>query len=211
MWYSSLLEAWKKLSKNQHSICKELWTNNITYRDPTEIAEVFSEYYPEISDSNDERYSDGYGSISDKIENHILNKTLSFDEVDTGVKSVKLQTSPGVDKIPNELLGHTLQQCLLLITKLFSAIITVGPIPTIGKKGLVILVHKRGSKPSDQCESYISIALWCSFNKLLRRLFSQEFNIGLKYFETFSVIYANKQQQGFTKSLNCITTTLIRS
>ena len=76
---------WHSFHKKKAFNCKELRTNNITYRDHTEIAEVFSDYYPEISDSNDERYQDGYGSISDKIENHILNKTLSFDEVDIGV------------------------------------------------------------------------------------------------------------------------------
>jgi len=56
---------------------------------------------------------------------------LSFDEVDTGVKFLKLQKSPGVYKIQNEHLRYTGQQFLLLITKLFSAIITVGHIPTI--------------------------------------------------------------------------------
>jgi hypothetical protein len=54
---------WKGHTKKKHSICKQVRTNNITYRDPTEIAEVFSDYYREISDSNDEFYSDGYGSI----------------------------------------------------------------------------------------------------------------------------------------------------
>jgi hypothetical protein len=54
---------WKGHTKKKHSICKQVRTNNITYRDPTEIAEVFSDYYREISDSKDEFYSDGYGSI----------------------------------------------------------------------------------------------------------------------------------------------------
>jgi len=88
-------KLWKGHTKKKHSICKELRTNNITYRDPTEITEVFYDHDREISDSNDERYSDGYSSISDKIENHILSKAFSFDEVDTGVKSLKLQKSPG--------------------------------------------------------------------------------------------------------------------
>lgn len=53
--------------------------------------------------------------------------------------------------------------CLILITKLFSVIITVGHILTIWKKGLVIPVHKGGSTPSQKYESYIPIALLCSF------------------------------------------------
>jgi hypothetical protein len=64
MWYSSLLEALERSYQNKkHSIFNELQTNNIMYRDPTERAEVFSDYYPEMSDSNDERYSNGNGSI----------------------------------------------------------------------------------------------------------------------------------------------------
>ena len=80
------------------------------YRDPTERAEVFSDYYPEMSDSNDERYSNGNGSIQDNIKNHILSKTLSFNEVDTGVKSLKLQKSPNADKMQNEHPRYTEQQ-----------------------------------------------------------------------------------------------------
>jgi hypothetical protein len=32
---------WKGHTKKKHSICKQVRTNNITYRDPTEIAELF--------------------------------------------------------------------------------------------------------------------------------------------------------------------------
>lgn len=75
--------------------------------------------------------------------------------------------------------------CLILITKLFSAINTVGHIPTIWKKGLVIPVYKGGSTPSQKYESYIPIVLLCSFPNFLRRLYSQEFNIGLKHFQLY--------------------------
>ena len=87
--------------------------------------------------------------------------------------------------------------CLILITKLFSVIITVGHIPTIWKKGLVIPVHKGGSTPSQKYESYIPIALSCSFSKRFEKIIFSRIQY---WFETFSVILPNKQQHGFIES-----------
>ena len=104
---------------------------------------------------------------------------------------------------------------MILITNLFSAIVTVGHILTIWKKGLVIPVHKGGSKPSHKGGSKRHINVnrtdlfhfYVLFTNFLRRLFSR-----IHYWiETFSVIFPNKQQQGFTKSLNCITATFTLS
>jgi hypothetical protein len=87
--------------------------------------------------------------------------------------------------------------CLILITKLFSVSITVGHIPTIWKKGLVIPGHKGGSTPSQKYESYIPIALLCSFSKLFEKIIFSRIQY---WFETFSVILPNKQQHGFIES-----------
>ena len=67
--------------------------------------------------------------------------------------------------------------CLLLITKLFSVIITVGYISTIWKKWLVIPVHKGGSTPSHQYESYRPIALLCSFYKPFEKIIFSRIHI----------------------------------
>ena len=80
---------------------------------------------------------------------------------------MKLQKSPGVDKIQYERLRYAGQQFLVLITKLFSAIIAIGNIPTMWKKGLAMPVYKGVSKPSHKYESYRLIALLCSYYKLL--------------------------------------------
>jgi len=69
-------------------------------------------------------------------------------------------------------------------------------------------VHIGGSKPSHKCESYRPIALLCSFNKLFEKIIFSRIQY---WIETFSVILPNKKQQGFTDSLNCITTTFILS
>ena len=44
-------QAWKWNSKKAAFNLQGI-TDNITFRDPTEIAEVFSDYYREFSDSN---------------------------------------------------------------------------------------------------------------------------------------------------------------
>ena len=85
-----------------------------------------------------------------------------------------------------------------------SVIITVGHILTIWRKGLVISVHKEGSKPWHKCESNRHIALLCSFYNILEKIIFRRIQY---WIETFSIIFQNKQQQGFTESLNCITTT----
>ena len=86
---------------------------------------------------------------------------------------------------------------LILITKLFTVIITVGHISTIWKKGLAIPVHKGGSTPSHKYESYRPIALLCSFSKLFEKIIFSRIQY---WFETFSVILPNKQQHGFIES-----------
>jgi hypothetical protein len=86
---------------------------------------------------------------------------------------------------------------LILITKLFSAIITIGYIPTTWKKGLAIPVHKGGPTPSQKYESYRPIALLCSFSKLFETIIFSRIQY---WIETFSIILPNKQQQVFTES-----------
>jgi hypothetical protein len=144
------------------------------------------------------------------------------------------------------------QQFLILNTKLLSAIIRVGHILTIWRKGLVISVHNNlVFNIKNCCPSYLRCSIWnlsspgdfynfkdltpvstsskenvclvydsqfylkyyygallCSFYNILEKIIFRRIQY---WIETFSIIFQNKQQQGFTESINCITTTCILS
>ena len=74
---------------------------------------------------------------------------------------------------------------LILITKLFSAIITVGHISTIWKKDLLYQCIKEDQRHRINMNRTDLLHFYVLFPNCLRRLYSQEFNIGLKHFQLY--------------------------
>ncbi len=201
-------KLWNGQNKKRSATCKELRIENVTLRNPIDIANEFSQYYSKISDSTEGVFAESFGGISNEVENEMLNGDFTIEEIDTAVKSLKLNKSPGVDRINNEHLRYAGRSLLMLLTKLFNAIFSVGYIPKTWKKGLIVPIYKGGSKPTYKCESYRPIALLCAFYKLFEKLILTRVQ---SWISTFSIDFPNKQQQGFTKSLNCVTTSFTLS
>ena len=201
-------KLWKKRNNRARVTCREIRTDENTVRVPTSIAEAFAKYYSGISDSKENRFAESYGDVPDEIQNQLLNSEFTFDEIDSAVRSLKFHKSPGVDRIQNEHLRYAGRNFLLLIVRVFNAIAQHGYVPDVWKKGLIVPVHKGGQKPLHKCESYRPIALLCGFYKLFEKVILNRIH---KWIDICSIPFPHRQQQGFTKSLNCITTSFALS
>ena len=94
--------------------------------------------------------------------------------------------------------GAPIVECL---TNLYNAVILVGKIPPFWKRGLIVPLHKGGSKPKDLCGSYRPVALLSSLYKLLEKIIHTR----IMTFTLADTEFPNSQQQGFQKSLGCLT------
>ena len=135
---------------------------------------------------------DSYGSL----DNSILNRDISAEEVLKAVKSLKSGKSCGIDEISNEMLQMSVPVLSKHFLFLFNFILQNGTYPSNWKENVIKPIYKGGgtSDPSN----YRGIAISSCFSKLFSRIL---FNRLDSYIEDNNVI--GLEQIGFRK--NCRT------
>jgi hypothetical protein len=87
-----------------------------------------------------------------------------MEELDEALKHAKNRESPGLDNLPGELFKFGGTDLNLHIVELFNNIVDKSQIPQECKTGIVINIHKKGSK--SKCENYRRITLLPTAYKL---------------------------------------------
>ena len=177
------------------------------YNDPEGVANAFASFYEELyAPLSGERFDFEFSSTIDteydllKRDNALDNGNLpggivTPDDVKLAIRGLKLRKTPGEDDITNEHIiygGAPIVECL---TNLYNAVILVGKIPPFWKRGLIVPLHKGGSKPKDLCGSYRPVALLSSLYKLLEKIIHTR----IMTFTLADTEFPNSQQQGFQK------------
>ena len=98
------------------------------------------------------------------VENYILNKAISLEEIVKTLCKAKRGKAPGLDGINYELLA-VFHECFPdFLPSLFNLIFTSGSFPKLWSKALVVLIHKKG--PESSLDNYRGISLLCTLSKI---------------------------------------------
>jgi len=76
-------------------------------------------------------------------------------EIELAIDKLKSHKSPGIDRIPAELIKVRGRTILLEIHKLITSIWKKEELPEEWKKSIIVPIHKKGDKTD--CNNYISI------------------------------------------------------
>jgi hypothetical protein len=83
--------------------------------------------------------------------------SITMEELDKALKHAKNSKSPGLDNLPMELFKFGESDIKEHIVELFDNIVDKSQIPQEWETGIVINIHKKGSK--SKCENYRGITL----------------------------------------------------
>lgn len=172
--------AFTKSKRHTNSYPKELSYNDNTSSQPTEMCEMFANYFQST-------YSNGSGVASTSTEAPTTNNAVTqfvISNIDPG--DVKLLLSKldenkhgGPDGIPNIFAKRTRESISLPLSILFNKSLIIGIVPEKFKKALITPIHKKGKK--SEIVNYRPVCLFNALSKVFERLVHdkpQEFLLG---------------------------------
>ena len=130
------------------------------------------------------------------IDNSVLNRDISVDEVLKAAKNLKNGKSCGIDEISNEMLRISVPLLLEHFTLLFNHILQKGTYPSFWRENIIKPIYKGGGTTTPT--NYRGISISSCFSKLFSRIL---FNRLDDYLECNHII--GPEQIGFRK--NCRT------
>ena len=126
--------------------------------------------------------------------NEDLHKPVLEEEVNEQLKKLKINKSPGIDQITNELLKHSAPHVIQIITKWFNIILSSGIVRTSWTIGIIKPLYKgKGSK--DNPDSYRGITLLSCLGKLFTSILNNRI---LNYVSYIGLIW--DEQAGFRRN-----------
>ncbi|KAJ0176713.1 hypothetical protein K1T71_007892 [Dendrolimus kikuchii] len=124
--------------------------------------------------------------------------TVTVEEVQDLIKSLKPRKAPGTDGINNRVLKLLPAHLIIILVSIFNAAITNCSFPAIWKEADVIGIHKPG-KPANKPSSYRPISLLSALSKLYERVILSR----LRDF-AFSKHLIPDEQFGFRARHSCV-------
>ncbi len=126
-----------------------------------------------------------------------LDVDITQSEVITAVKSLKMEKSAGFDGVLNEFLVHGSFIQIPVLTRLFNAIIRTGYFPSEWTKGVIVPVHKKGSKSIP--DNYRGVTLHSCVSKLFTRVLNSRI---ASWCDKYSVLI--EEQSGFRENYSTV-------
>ena len=128
--------------------------------------------------------------------NDLVNRELSFDEIEKTVRKLRLKKSVGIDFIPNEILkNHDVKVALF---SLFTVFFDIGIIPSLWYKAIVKPIPKGGKKDPYLPLSYRGISILSCVYKVFSGILNHRV---LEYCELLDIFV--EEQNGFRKGRSC--------
>ena len=109
-------------------------------------ADDFKSFFEQLMKSNTEILGLDSDVDSDEYMFEELDHDIQIDEVLNEIKNLKTDKATGLDGIMNEIFISCKHILSPVLTKLFNKIMNSGHYPTSWSKGIVIPIHKKGSK-----------------------------------------------------------------
>ncbi|XP_053395834.1 uncharacterized protein LOC128555985 [Mercenaria mercenaria] len=199
----------KRKGKGTKAGC-EIQFNNIVYRDPVDITKQWKLYFEDLYQPTDNPnfheglktrvsavVSDMKSHLDTVISSEIVN--ISPDTIKDLLKTCKRGKMCGHDGIYYEHIIHGGNSLYWAISRLFSAMLNTGHIPSDMNKGVIVTLHKGGKKKKNDPNNYRAITLTSTVLKLFE-------DVLLHRSKTKMLSKLSPQQGGFQKNLGCIMT-----
>ena len=157
-----------RIFKPKTSCSKLLDVNDHQTTDPSAILEVFRSHYSKLASSaidteNESQPADSniYDLEAKSLLNddQILDTSITLEEIEAAVNTLKLGHSKGADGLNSEHLLYGGPTLMLWLMKIFNAIISLEEVPTCFKEGVIIPVYKGRGKDPLLASSYRGITL----------------------------------------------------
>ena len=127
------------------------------------------------------------------LDQDILEKEFTEQEVREAIQSLKNGKSPGEDMILNEFVKESANYILPFYTNLFNTVLTSGEIPESWTTGIIIPIFKKKGDPRDP-SNYRGVTLV----SILGKVFTKMLNVRLEKFSNLNEILL-PNQAGFRK------------
>ena len=208
----------KKLQNKPNQCCIRLQVDGKDYNSPSEVANGFSKYFEKIL--TDTSLSDAGKTIEQtafvkyiqaEVCNIARNKNNSCpslerevtpDEVFYAIKMLKTRKAPGWDGIQYEHIIHGGRNLIYCICKLFNSILEREIIPDSWKTSIIVPIYKGKGKLKTDPNNYRPVSLLPAMCKLFEKVLMERINT---FFQRLPKTFPCPQQQGFQKSLSCLT------
>lgn len=169
-----------------------------------EIANVFNKFFLSVSDKlhagvniPDDFYRLPYNNVftSNSQNSSMFLYSVSKEEVEKVVKSLKNNKSPGIDNISSFLVKNIFPKIGDVLTYIINLSFSTGIFPEKLKEALVIPIFKSNSK--ELCNNYRPISLLSCFSKVIEKLMKVRL---INYLDRIHFFSSN--QYGFRSGMN---------
>ena len=159
----------------------------------------FTDFFMKLSDPGDEFFTadenvkeELASLLSEELECAFteLNVEISADEIKNAIRALQPGKSSGEDLLLNEFYIHGHETLSPYLHKLFNFIFDKGIFPSMWSDGLLMPLHKKGSKASP--DNYRGITLLSTLGKLFTRILNARYN---KWAEAYGIYV--EAQYGF--------------
>ena len=159
-------------NKSNHIFSTAITVNNETITNPSDIANVFNNYFAKVAIDiqssirfSKKKYYDYLMPLN--IESFFITPTDST-EVSNIISSLNQNKSDGPNSIPIKILKLLNKDISDQLAILFNQSFSSGIFPSILKTSNIIPIYKKGSKL--ECSNYRPISLLSNIDKILERL-----------------------------------------
>ena len=121
---------------------------------------------------------------------------FTFNEVQSGIKTLKAGKAAGWDTVPNEAIINSGTQFIMMLTVLYNMMKKSGKTPKGWNKGRLILVHKKG--PTENISNYRPLTVIISLCGLFSRILNARLSAVCESFKLLGEI-----QNGFRQGRCC--------
>ena len=197
-------------NKSSSNVGAEIKFHGQVFRDSQELCDQWRQYFSDLYSSNgDENFDPVYFQyVTERVRNL---KRQSFSESDvvlvtelelnSTISQLSKGKACGNDSVENEHImhsGHIFRETLM---NLYNAMLRSSYIPVQMKVGIIITLHKGGSKRKDDPDSYRAITLTSCVLKLFERILLNRILSTQRPF--------NPLQGGFQQGMGCTMTSLL--
>lgn len=193
-------ELRKKLDGYRSNNPKEYWKliNNCNRSKPNSkiSIDILYEYFKNAN--NDDENNSTFTANSTDRGNHIINRKITKEEIETALRKLKNNKACGEDFIFNEYIKHSSPVMVDLYVEIFNMIFDSGQIPEKWLAGDIIPIYK-GKGSQQEPQNYRPITILSCFGKLFTGILNDRLQ---KYSDEFNIILEN--QCGFRKGYSTV-------
>jgi ribonuclease HI len=179
---SKLTELWQTAKKlkniNTYRTIPTLTENNQNYTTDVEKANVIAKELVKTSQQTNNskifrrrknKYTQKWTNATYNPTKNEYDKEITITELQNAIQNGKKKKSPGLDKIPYEILQHTPTSGLQILLHIYNTAYLQNKYIQDWNKSQIMPIHKTG-KPRNKVQSYRPIALTSVISKTLERI-----------------------------------------